>query len=66
VVFHPTLPVGYNLLFRASAETDNYLTMIDPHGAHTGEVMVRSEWEAVRERSDEAGLAAATSRDQAD
>jgi hypothetical protein len=42
-------------------------TMIDPHGAHTGQVMVRSEWEAVRERSDEAGLAAsATSRDQAD
>jgi lipopolysaccharide transport system ATP-binding protein len=30
---------------------DNYLTMIDPHGAHTGQVMVRSEWEAVRERS---------------
>jgi hypothetical protein len=45
---------------------DNYLTMIDPHGAHTGQVMVRSEWEAVMERSDEAGLAAsATSRDQA-
>jgi lipopolysaccharide transport system ATP-binding protein len=47
---------------------DNYLTMIDPHGTHTGQVMVRSEWEAVREQSDEAGLAAsATSRrDQAD
>jgi len=42
--------------------------MIDPHGPHTGQVMVQSEWEAVRERSDEAGLAApATSRrDQAD
>jgi lipopolysaccharide transport system ATP-binding protein len=46
---------------------DKYLTMIDPHGAHTGQVMVRSEWEAVGEESSEAGLArSADSRNQVD